>query len=103
MKIEASNYRRSDAFGCQENPDDTSISEERHDPQEEENNSKQINDKGMLRGKCSPMLMNNFSQVIRKVVQMGCTSKQSQTTLNFCPKLFMISYRWESFYDFVSV
>ena len=73
------NYRRSEAFCGQENPDDTSISKKRHGPQQEENDPEQINNEGMLRGKSTPMFMNNFSQVIGKVVQIGCTLKQSDS------------------------
>ncbi len=62
--------RCSDALGGQEDVDDAAIAEERDGPQEEEDDTEEISDEGVLGWESTPVGMNHALQVLRKVVQM---------------------------------
>jgi hypothetical protein len=70
QKYETVTYRCSHAFGAQEDVDDAAIAEERDGPQDEEDDTKEINDEGVLGRESPPVGMNHALQVLRKVVQM---------------------------------
>jgi hypothetical protein len=63
-------HRWSQALGGHEDVDDAAISQKRHGPKKKKDDSEQIRDQGMLRGKISPVGMDNALEIFGKVVQM---------------------------------
>jgi len=70
FKINKDNHRCSDALGGQEDVNDAAIAKERNNPQEEEDDTKEISDERVLGWESTPMVVYHALQVLRKVVQM---------------------------------